>query len=703
MDPDVIKDALVKRAQEIEDLTSNFERTDDPKHVAPKEETHELDQEENGEDEELKGEGSYDGEIKDPKKSLAYSFFNNLGVYGQDYLQYLNYTISNVDDEANEKITWETLVSRLSDKSLGTDLFNLPYEFFSERKLKDVISEYVRFKNNLLFSTIEDSIERPDSIFGLPYEEKETVLKRVETSEENQLYSHGAVINVIGVKNPMYVIGKYIEVNGKKVFVSLAVAPDLYNPNVIAGLDSITLGKMYYEVDDSPNKEILINPKAISIYKGVQVPKTPNGETKINPISVDEIADTFPGATVSEIRVFRDDVDYIRSQFKLYETSEVTEDKRNYNNYRFRPYVIVSFSEGGVKFQKLVVLQGKSRSLNTMWSELNTALDNKEEASHIVSKYRGWEIMFEFIKSLETQEDRDGIVDHISNYFSAVHGSKVESWETFRDVLAKMAQVDPNSRTTFKDFINENDGKIKSIITNMKETQDLKIGNPMYLLHSLFKTSQYKINNWENFLNEKGDSIQVYYNTVIKSTNTTEAGGKYGLFTDVQKPFYTMNYAVESNKLLFDLDNIKAMSSKKVTPEVKVEKVEAKKSILKTLMIKNDDGLSTQVTVSQNENDSPDILINLGNTPLEEQQLLLDRMDKCAKESIQKDYFFEEEGKLFRETDDGEEPMDIYLKKLYNSEYYLRKESGGSIEYFPKESWMAQEADTNKQTQCNIN
>ena len=113
IDPNIIKQSLIDRSKVIEELNSHYERENiksDDKSIKPIDKSaiknDPINLNENQDDTALTFEDK--DSTKEPLKdnqSLAYSFFNNIGLSGDDYIKYLDYTISDKTDESNKKIT----------------------------------------------------------------------------------------------------------------------------------------------------------------------------------------------------------------------------------------------------------------------------------------------------------------------------------------------------------------------------------------------------------------------------------------------------------------------------------------------------------------------------------------------------------------------------------------------------------------------
>ena len=221
------------------------------------------------------------------------------------------------------------------------------------------------------------------------------------------------------------------------------------------------------------------------------------------------------------------------------------------------------------------------------------------------------------------------------------HQGKAITWEPFTKVINAFASVDPNSPLSFREFLEANDDAVKKLVIDAKDTQHLKIGNPIFLLYklSLAPDSEFGV-QLNKFLEEKGDKLNIYYNTIIQSVNVFGEGQQYGLLYENDDPeknqrkYYTMNYALEPNKLLFDLDKIMDTSSKQKTPtkETAVIVPENNKA-LKSLEVEVE-GTKHTITISQNAEDNPNILINTSSVKEANKNIIVELMHKFAVYSV---------------------------------------------------------------------
>jgi hypothetical protein len=172
------------------------------------------------------------------------------------------------------------------------------------------------------------------------------------------------------VTGPIYVLGRYIKLKGSedRIFITLAVLPNKENGTVLQALGeegSKKLNEIYDKINAAKDQEIPVSEGAVNLELfSVQVPKNNSGKTKIPPVAVSDIKKTFPGISISEIRVFRDNVDFIKKEITRYHSTKTVENSLDYSKYKFRPYVIISYVDGIERYEKLVVLQTKHRSFN---------------------------------------------------------------------------------------------------------------------------------------------------------------------------------------------------------------------------------------------------------------------------------------------------------------------------------------------------
>jgi hypothetical protein len=313
--------------------------------------------------------------------------------------------------------------------------------------VKDIIHEYVKFKNQLLFTKEFRGTLFNNSVII----DNQWVIKRISDFGEDgivkdQIYSYGKIVDNNFPENRIHAIGAYITVNGIESFVTLAVTPDDRNSNVNKeALDISKLIGIYDKVTESGNPslplsakgnyEVPINKEAIEIFKGVYIPK--NRITKdyhITPLQIAQLSDKFPGAEISDVKIFKNDLEYIKSELLRYgEVSPKMLTDEKLMTYRFRPYIVISYIENNVSFSRIILLKNKSRSALEFWEEftdirkLNAtkaeearlAGDDKEEAikmNFLISHYRSWELLFNYFKYLE-DDKREAFRDRMKYQF----------------------------------------------------------------------------------------------------------------------------------------------------------------------------------------------------------------------------------------------------------------------------------------------
>jgi hypothetical protein len=347
IDQNIINTALEDRFKRLTDISEKYERKVKPQEkvdiipeVIPNPENSIFDLEEYQPDIHSEPEPTYENKdyvkpeyIKEDNITFGYSFFNNIGTEADSILPFRDYKVGAESDESNKIISWEDLKNQLGDSITGTDLFSLPYRHTSDVLLKTVLSDYIKFKNKLLFSQIDDVVKAPDKYLnGMKYKaDPELLVKKLDRYSN----SYGKLVGSRKIQGDIYVLGKYIEVtesgNKYKKFITLAALPDINNDNVKKGLGEKgleSLRSLYAEINNSDNKEVNVNKEAISLYSGVVVPKDPmrdpkNAKTLSEPIEFADIADKLPGVTVSkEVNIFRNSIDFIRDQIQKHQQTK---------------------------------------------------------------------------------------------------------------------------------------------------------------------------------------------------------------------------------------------------------------------------------------------------------------------------------------------------------------------------------------------
>lgn len=540
---------------------------------------------------------------KDLNKMLAYSFFNNLGLSRNSLgeippiREYLNKEIV-YTPENDDQITWDELRKIFSEYSTGTDLFSIDLDL-NNITLKEVIDEYVKFKNELLFTKEYDG-----KLFGSSVNiEKQWILKQLtENNSDKPLFSYGKIVNKDDIPSgKIYAVGTYFTIFGNKTFVTLAVTPNLDNPNVnAANLNIDILKDVYDKVDSSSNKELQINKSSIEIYKGVVIPKDKilNSTSvhkvliKQGPLSEDQInkgfkrfEDVFPGAFVSDVKLFKDDVSFIESELRRLNSYGVVETAVKsgkikedvLKTFRFRPYVEVSYLENNNRFTRIIFLNNNKRSASEFWKEFkeignkNQDLEEAQKMNFLITHYRSWEILFDYFKQ-SSFDRREEIVNSMLAGFMYNNKSNFKRWEPFKRMMKSLAEWDYNN--SFEKWIQSSEF-IKNIVTHNKEYKnqdEFKWGNILHAVASYLNNDEFD-NFMENYTKE------IYYNPIIKSLGSQIQGARLAdLQVDNYKNFY-MDVAVESSQLLIDMTLLlkKDKPKKPTKPTVTVEETKIPK------------------------------------------------------------------------------------------------------------------------------
>lgn len=535
---------------------------------------------------------------KDLNKALGYSFFNNLGLsrnkLGEEppISEYLDKVIVYENPKDDSEITWTQLKELFADNLTGTDLFSIDLDT-SNITLRRVIHEYIKFKNELLFTK-----DFKGTLFNSSVSiDKQWVLKKLSENNINKaLISYGKIVNKNDIpQNSIYGIGTYFTIGGSKVFVTLAVSPDLSNPNVNSSAVNVDLLKEIYDrVDNSTNKEIEINKSSINLYRGVEIPKDRVADsTSVHKVLINQgtltqkqidegfkrFEDVFPGAEISEskIKVFKDDIDAIKdelikfSSYGMVKNSGTNKSEEEIlKSFRFRPYIEVTYLERSIKHTRIIMLQNNKRSAADFWEEFkevrakNTGLEEAVKMNYLISHYRSWEIVFDYFKQVPLDKRKE-ISEDIAVGFMFHNSANALRWEPFKKIINSLADWDYNQN--FDKWINSNTF-INNIVTHNKEykNQDqFKWGNVLHMMAGYLSTDEsdnLEYLSFDNFMNNY--SKEIYYNPILKSLGSEKEGAKLAdLQEDNYKNFY-MDVATESNKLLIDLTNfVKKKQSKK--------------------------------------------------------------------------------------------------------------------------------------------
>ena len=601
-DNDRAKDFLTKRIDELSDMTKDYKQSDPIKHKDVKvvNEKFNTDWKETS-DPEIITPISTTVQTKDPSNILGYSFFNNIGIHDIS---------NNLDKIIGSDIDIDDLIKN----STGTDLGSiLRLVNISDQSVRDVVGDYIKWKNLVLFSTIDNTIyTRPDDfrLFNNDTKQKDLVIRKLKSGEYTDPY--GKLVNSNALKGKdIYVLGMNVEIGGANHFITLSALPDISNPAVKANVDFEKLSKLY---DLASKGDITVDSADIKTYMGVQVPTMNDAQKdafkKDSAITVKDLKAKFPGAFISEIKVFRgpkydahgvlqngDYLKYIKKTMEEYRQTPYNTQGKNetndeftlrnseeyYNRYAYRPYVTIEYVKGNIKYSKLVVLNAKSRTLSEAWTQITTAdtelkadkkLKNQEHlADHetdvdakykklaLMSKYTGWKVFYDFLKSEQVAGKNidtiiDDMVNHISwkNYLSKNDLESFHIVETLMD-LGRFINNDASTQKTFDDLL-ENP-KLKSIIGNrFRDVIPVKIPNPLYVIHNIMTEgkSQYEdtVTRFNSFVQTYDKPI--YYNTVIDSPAVSgEFEGKLPVSTNNN---YEMQYPVEPNQIMLNMDKI---------------------------------------------------------------------------------------------------------------------------------------------------
>ena len=531
---------------------------------------------------------------------ISYSFFNNLGIYSDNVSQksdiepYLEFTISDIDDIDNKKITWNSLKNNL--KISGTDLFSIP-NIRSGTIVKTIISDYIRFKNAILFNKTANT----DNLFyGNILEESSPnwIIKKIyDKSSSNYLSSYGKLVGNTAHKSNVYAIGTYVKFNDSEpIFITLAVTPDLNNPNVAEKVNIDKLQKIY---DEANNHDVFINKHAIKTYRYPVIPinKTSSDRKEwksynIPEFTIDKLEEKFPGAKIvdDKIRVFRGNTQYIKDQFNEYlgldvEGKGLTEEEAK--KYRFRPYVIIEYLEGSLKHRRIVLLKSKVNDFSTLWedflskkSEIASEKYNGAPKHSLISKYKSWEVLFDYLSYIynEHNESFGTIINQIEINQKGLNPPI--SWDAFEKVIKSLKKYnfagisdDWNKSDDFKRWYTlkskESKMSLEEILvrdlSTYTKTDPFSVGNALSLLVGLHNKSDYYFDDFLKIYNKK-----VYSNPTINSIDKDKKGAGYGTLSDNEYQFYTINIPLESNRLIIDLTDLAVKDNNQNTAKVKV-------------------------------------------------------------------------------------------------------------------------------------
>lgn len=567
---ELIERALEERVKYLSSLDLTY--TESKKEDLPKDQDKDSDETIDN-DEDAPSFGTTDEEfIKDPNKMLSYSFYNNLGIYYDELSkiskvsQYLDYVISSETNLDKNTITWEDLKEILKSDLTGTDLFAIPTIQYEGYTVRAIINEYVKFKNTLLFTkTFENNL------FGNNVKiDKQWVLKKIyNQGDDKKLLSYGKLVNHNLNDNSIYAIGTYVTIGTTRFFVTLAVTPDLGNKNTFKNLDSTLLKSIYDIVDSSPNAEALINNKELKVYGRPFLPKhsgvdNKGRKNKINSVAIKDIKNIFPGVSIldDKIRVFWGDLDFIKSELATY-AGVIIDDEEVLKKYRFRPYVILTYVDDNIEHSRLILLNSNPRSAEKFWEEFTETIETKSNADakisthHLISKYRAWEILFNYIKFLKADDDTlvEGFRNDLIQQFMGVHRNNALTWEPFAEVFNSLIKhdFDPNNPKDFEKWFKSKEIN-RLIVTNqssLTKINEYHWGNILHYVYPIISKDAFK---FKEFLETYPKEI--YYNTTITSLGSEGKGAGYGYLPEEEESYYNMNVAIEPNRLLIDMNNL---------------------------------------------------------------------------------------------------------------------------------------------------
>lgn len=382
--------------------------------------------------------------------------------------------------------------------------------------------------------------------------------------------------------------------------------------------DTITLKDIYKSLKTNPEKRISINLfNNVKLLTGV---KSQFDENKPILISAERtnLENELKGATVVNYGVFRGpnyDLDgkldkdsietfmkelekelniYNKTPIKVIDGSTVPKSKSGqkfkngevpYQRYMYRPYVIVSYFKDNTKYQKMVLMYPKSRSIKEFWNELSS-IDtsselgiNKRELT--ISKYQAWKIIEEFIdfKGKDKNSYKE-VIDWLSEVFqlqsvtSKNVGTNLNVSSKFRNA---MLSWDLNG--SFADFVSNNKDLqfiFKGINLATINTEEIITAfNPIFYLNS-YLSGKNNESDLSKAFNEFIDTSKskIYYTTRIKSLKLTSAhGAAFGIFNEQHAENYSIGYYTEAPDMLIDL---KGITKKEVIVPIAVKKTSTK-------------------------------------------------------------------------------------------------------------------------------
>lgn len=641
-----IKSYLEKRLEQLRDFTKTFEQKPTNKEKEEEKQTPlDVDYTPDIEDPITKHtvfDSNTISDKKDPNKIIGYTFFNNIGfIDNEDWIG------KNKNKIFGENITFDEFKTFVKDNTTTTDLGKLidqipPYTIVG-KSVKEVLSEYVAFKNNLLFSFIDKSIDRPKFFEqNLEFDQNGLVARTLKPNEYSQ--SYGKIANNNPITTNIHTLGIW----SGDTYITLAVLPDISTAinktaNTKNAVDIENLKNLYDILDNDREQietKIYIRSENIEVYGGVHAPKMNPLE---NPISAEELSTMFPGSTISEIKVFRggkyigdklvteSTIDFMKTEIDKYLPEGFPKEKLTnayYKKLMFRPFVVVSFVKNKVKYSRIVVLSPKSRKLSKVWEEFqiadNLLIDSKNniekedfsrlvqiKKASLISKYEGWKIIYDFLTFCKRENLE---AKRISDIIRGFEGFKAYSfkeewsnipWDNTLEKLTEFALGDND--IAFERIYNQ--GSLKEILGDrLQSFPPIKIINPLYVIKRLIDANIKQENSdyqkvqdaFSEFIKNYNENI--YYNTIIDSAKE-DVAGEFGLLPVELLNNYQLSYVLESNKLRINMNNL--MKSIKIEPVQEEIKTLDSNDIFNS----NSDKIEPKLTVVLSSNKK--VIINL--------------------------------------------------------------------------------------------
>lgn len=399
----------------------------------------------------------------------------------------------------------QNLFIELKQYSTGTDLFalHIPDAYFAKLtdvRLYKVLSDYVEFKNSLLFNkTINLTISNP---FGL-----QRIIPKFEIRKLSD-YSQpiGKLVNKQPVLNSQFFAGYIVD----DVFISTIALPDVNNgqvKNAIGDESFENYSNFLNGIESGKKVNELQFYKKLKEYLPTVIPGDKNKDasdpTKDFPkfnnegFPLNELQNLYFGATFSEvipgtdsiIRVFRggikeDFIDHVKST--LSENGVKLNPNTDYTKLFFRPYVIVNFAKGTKKHSRLMTLSAKQRPLSVLLEEFenpigDTAEEESDYRSSLVSRYDAFKILSDYFKYLKKNNlyEEKLIKDITKQSVIQTYGNSDQG--LYFQTLLKLVESEINFGKLVKD-----NPVFKNYIVGNKAGLDIfgtKLMNPMYIIN----------------------------------------------------------------------------------------------------------------------------------------------------------------------------------------------------------------------------